>query len=54
MHKCSQCQLQFDSEAEYLSHVCAEMGVQPTQPEAMGPNHEAISNAALARGASQG
>ena len=53
MHTCSQCQLQFDSEAEYLNHLCSETGVTPTQPESMGPNHDKISAAALARGAAQ-
>jgi predicted nucleic acid-binding Zn-ribbon protein len=53
MHRCGQCGQEFDSENGYLTHFCPELGVTPQQPEAMGPNHEEISRAALERGAKQ-
>ena len=40
----------FDSEENYLSHTCEKSGYQPTEPENLGEEFEAISNAAIARG----
>lgn len=53
LHICGQCGQKFAVEELYLAHQCPETGVAPTQPESMGPNHEAISKAALARGSKQ-
>lgn len=52
-HVCGQCQLQFETENEYLTHVCSELSVCPTDPRAMGADYEAIQQAALTRGSQQ-
>lgn len=48
-HICGQCGAEFATEAEYLAHVC-KSGVTPTDPENLGPEFKAISEAALKRG----
>lgn len=53
MHICGQCQIQFDTEAEYLNHRCSETGVEPTDPRSMGADYEAIQQSALERGKKQ-
>lgn len=52
-HICGKCQGEFGSEQEYVEHLCKVTGVQPTNPEHLGPEFQAISQAALARGAAR-
>lgn len=49
-HKCSLCGLEFETEEEYLNHVCEKTGFKPNQIEHQGPEFEAISKEALKRG----
>lgn len=53
MHICGQCNQQFNTEEDYLGHKCPSTGFTPTQPEHLGPEFKAISEAALARGATR-
>lgn len=49
-HICGQCNQQFTSEEEYLIHKCATTGFTPKEPDHLGPEFKAISEAAVARG----
>lgn len=49
-HICGQCNQQFSQESFYLHHICPKTGFSPIQPEHLGPEFPAISQAALARG----
>lgn len=48
---CGQCNQGFASEQEYLDHTCATTGFTPQDPEHLGPEFVAASQAALERGA---
>jgi predicted nucleic acid-binding Zn-ribbon protein len=49
-HICSPCGGEFATEQEYLDHVCPKSGVTPKDPENLGEEFKAISEAALKRG----
>lgn len=51
-HVCGQCQKEFSTEGEYLDHECSS-GFTPKDPENLGPEFQAVSEAALARGEEQ-
>ncbi|MFA5261425.1 MAG: hypothetical protein WC450_09375 [Candidatus Omnitrophota bacterium] len=53
LHICGQCNAKFKTEAEYLAHLCKKTGHKPTEIENLGPEAEAISKAALERGAAR-
>jgi hypothetical protein len=48
-HICGQCNQEFETEKEYLDHVCEVSGVNPKDSGNM-ERHELISKAALERG----
>lgn len=48
-HVCSPCGKEFETEQEYLDHVCVK-GVTPKDPKNLGGEFEAVSKAALQRG----
>lgn len=50
MQVCGQCQKEFKDEAAYLDHVCETTGFKPSNPEHLGPDFAAASEAALKRG----
>ena len=50
IHKCGLCGKEFDSEEKYVAHTCPETGVTPADPENLGPEFAAVSEAALKRG----
>ena len=50
---CGQCSEEFETRKKYLDHQCKVTGATPKDPASMGKNHEAISEAALARGAAR-
>lgn len=47
---CGQCDQEFETPELELEHICPATGVAPTDPRTMGPNWQAIQEAALARG----
>ena len=49
-HVCGVCALGFDTEAEYLAHVCSETGYKPSEPEHLGKQFLEVSKRALERG----
>lgn len=49
-HICGQCQKGFDTEEEYISHVCEKSGVTPADPANLGDEFAKVSEAALLRG----
>jgi hypothetical protein len=49
-HICGRCNDEFLTEQEYLDHVCAATGYQPTDPQHHGPEFAAVQKAALERG----
>ncbi len=49
-HICGKCGQSFNSEQEYLDHVCTETGFKPTDIEHQGEEFKAVSEAALKRG----
>lgn len=49
-HICSTCNGGFDTEQQYLDHVCPGSGFKPTRPEHQGPEFASIQKAALERG----
>ena len=52
-HVCGQCQEEFETEDQYLDHECPATGFTPRDPEHLGDDFKAVSEAALARGAAQ-
>ena len=50
-HNCGACQNGFDTEEEYLNHVCPISGFVPTDPNNLGEDFKKIQEAALKRGA---
>lgn len=53
IHACGQCNQQFDTPEAFANHVCPVTGVKITEPQSMGPNWQAIQQAALDRGAAR-
>lgn len=53
IHKCAACNQEFSTEDQYLDHVCPSTGFTPRDPENLGEDFKAISEAALERGAAQ-
>lgn len=49
-HICGRCNASFETEAEYCDHLCPETGFTPKEPEHLGAEFVAISQAALERG----
>lgn len=49
-HICGQCRLGFNTDEEYCNHKCNATGFSPQEPEHLGEDFVAISEAALQRG----
>ena len=49
-HICGKCNVEFESEKEYLDHVCGKTGFTPRDPPHQGVWFEDVSKAALERG----
>ncbi len=49
-HICGRCSSKFATDAEYCDHLCPETGFTPKEPEHLGAEFVAISQAAQERG----
>lgn len=47
---CGQCSIEFNTDEDYLVHLCEVTGVVPTDPQSMGVNWQTIQQKALERG----
>ena len=52
-HVCGQCDTEFGTVDEYLDHECENTGFTPRDPEHLGEDFQAVSQAALERGEEQ-
>lgn len=50
LHVCGQCNQAFELEVQYLDHQCPATGFTPREPENLGEDFAAVSEAAVARG----
>lgn len=50
MIRCGQCNGEFNDDPEFLDHLCPEAGCRPVDPQFMGPDFQAIQEAAISRG----
>lgn len=50
---CSPCKEEFETNDEYLAHVCSSSNTTPTDPAYLGESFSMISEKALERGAAK-